>query len=67
MTLAMSSALGLAVLATLSTSRTAARLAEGLPRPAALTGGFHLAFGIGAVLVAVAIVLAITMLRSARA
>jgi EmrB/QacA subfamily drug resistance transporter len=58
-------ALGLAVLATLSTSRTTSELATGTATPAALTSGFHLAFGIGAVLIAAAIVLALTVLRSA--
>ena len=56
-------ALGLAVLAALSTSRTVDRLAEGSPRPDALTSGFHLAFGIGAVLVLVAIGLAVGLLK----
>ena len=44
-------ALGLAVLATLSTSRTNDLLAEGQSTASALTGGYHLAFGIGAGLV----------------
>jgi EmrB/QacA subfamily drug resistance transporter len=57
-------ALGLAVMATLSTVRTSDLIAEGLPEPAALTGGFHLAFGIGAVLVATGLVLAATLLRT---
>jgi EmrB/QacA subfamily drug resistance transporter len=56
-------ALGLAVLATLSTSRTASLLAGGTPPQAALTSGFHLAFGIGAALVLAAIVLTATVLR----
>jgi EmrB/QacA subfamily drug resistance transporter len=60
-------ALGLAVLATLSTSRTATELAGGTPAPNALTSGFHLAFGIGAVLVGVAIVLALGVLQPAPA
>jgi len=60
-------ALGLAVLATLSTSRTAGQLTEGIARPDALTSGFHLAFGIGAVLVGVAIVLAVGLLQPAPA
>jgi hypothetical protein len=54
----------LAVLATLSRSRTEQLLADGADLPAALTDGYHLAFGIGAALVLVAIVLATTVLRS---
>ena len=60
-------ALGLAVLATLSTSRTNDLLAEGQSTASALTGGYHLAFGIGAGLVIAAIVVAATVLRSERA
>ncbi len=56
-------ALGLAVLATTSTSRTTALLAEGVPTPEALTSGFHLAFGISAALVALAVVVAVTVIR----
>jgi MFS family permease len=56
-------ALGLAVLATLATSRTDRLLAGGASIASGLTGGYHLAFGIGAGLVAVAIVLAATVLR----
>lgn len=56
-------ALGLAVLATLSTSHTANLLADGTAQAAALTSGFHLAFGVGAVLVGIAIVLAATVIR----
>jgi EmrB/QacA subfamily drug resistance transporter len=58
-------ALGLAVLTTLSTSRTSTQIAGGTSEPAALTSGFHLAFGIGAVLVGVAVVLAVTLLQPA--
>jgi EmrB/QacA subfamily drug resistance transporter len=57
-------ALGLAVLATLSTARTTSQLAGGSAPAAALTSGFHLAFGIGAVAVAVALVLAVALLQS---
>jgi EmrB/QacA subfamily drug resistance transporter len=56
-------ALGLAILATLSTARTADLIAGGAARPEALTSGFHLAFGIGAVLLGAAVVLAVAMLR----
>jgi hypothetical protein len=56
-------AIGLAVLATLSASRTDSLLAAGESTPAALTGGYHLAFLIAAGLVATAIGLAALMLR----
>jgi EmrB/QacA subfamily drug resistance transporter len=56
-------ALGLAVLATMATSRTNGLLAEGSAPVEAMTSGFRLAFGIGAGLVAVAVVLAVTVLR----
>jgi EmrB/QacA subfamily drug resistance transporter len=56
-------ALGLAVLATLSASRTEGLIADGDSRAAALTGGYHLAFWIAAGLVAAAIVVALTVLR----
>ena len=58
-------ALGLAVLATLSTTRTDNLLASGEPHAAALTGGYHLAFAIGAGLVIAAIALAVMVLRPA--
>ena len=45
-------ALGLAVLATLSTGRTEDLAAAGASPPAALTGGYHLAFLVGAGLIA---------------
>lgn len=56
-------ALGLAVLATVSTSHSKGLLAEGIPAVEALTSGFRIAFGIGAGLVAVAAILAVTVLR----
>ncbi len=56
-------ALGLAVLATLSASRSGALIGNGEPTAAALTSGYHLAFGIGAGLVLVAIVIAATVLE----
>jgi EmrB/QacA subfamily drug resistance transporter len=57
-------ALGLAVLATLATSRTDTLLASGDSTAAALTGGYHLAFLIGAALAVTAIVVAVSVLRS---
>ena len=56
-------ALGLAVLATLSTTRTDTLLAEGESTASALTDGYHLAFTVGAGLVAFGIVLAVTVLK----
>jgi EmrB/QacA subfamily drug resistance transporter len=60
-------ALGLAVLATLSSSRTESLLADGQPAAVALTTGYRLAFGIGAVLVIGALVVTATLLRPRRA
>src|SRR5207247_5117087 len=54
--------LGLAVLTTLATSRSDGLLAAGQTTAAALTGGYHLAFAIGAGLVAAAIVVAAAVL-----
>jgi EmrB/QacA subfamily drug resistance transporter len=59
-------ALGLAVLATLSTSRSNHLLADGESAASALTGGYHLAFAIGAGLVVAAIAVAALVLRSER-
>jgi hypothetical protein len=59
-------ALGLAVLATLSATRSHALLQSGESTSAALTGGYHLAFLIGAGLVAVAAALAVTVMRPER-
>jgi fucose permease len=57
-------ALGLAVLATLASSRTEELLAAGDSTAAALTGGYQLAFLIGAGLVVAAIGVALGVLRS---
>ncbi len=56
-------ALGLAVLATLSTTRSNNLIAEGQSTAAALTSGYHLAFLIGAILLAAAFVVGITVLQ----
>ncbi|MDX6651404.1 MAG: hypothetical protein QOJ38_185 [Solirubrobacterales bacterium] len=56
-------ALGLAVLATLSTTRSAHLSAGGADSASALTGGYHLAFLVGAALVIAAIVVALTVLQ----
>ena len=58
-------ALGVAVLSTLAASRAGHLLAAGRPDAEALTGGYHLAFGTGAVLAAAALVLAAVVLRPA--
>ena len=55
-------AIGLAVLATLANGRTDALLADGVSSASALNGGFHLAYLIGAALIGVAIVLAVSVL-----
>jgi len=56
-------ALGLAVLATLSNSRSDTLIERGQSTTAALTGGYHLAFWIGAALAAAAILVALTVLQ----
>jgi EmrB/QacA subfamily drug resistance transporter len=56
-------AIGLAVLATLATERTDGLLADGVSNDAALNSGFHLAYLVGAGLVAIALAIAITVLR----
>jgi MFS family permease len=57
-------ALGLAVLATLSTTHTHALSAHGASNAVALTGGYHLAFTVAAVLVLAAIAIGVVLLRS---
>ena len=61
------SALGLAVLATLSASRTDHLLAQGESSASALVGGYHLAFAVAAGLLVAALVVAAVVLRSERA
>jgi EmrB/QacA subfamily drug resistance transporter len=56
-------AIGLAVLATLATERTAGLAADGESTASALNGGYHLAYLVGAALVLVAIVVAATVLK----
>jgi EmrB/QacA subfamily drug resistance transporter len=63
-TVQVGGAIGLAVLATLATERTDSLLAAGDSRASALNSGYHLAYLIGAALVAVAIVAALGVLRS---
>lgn len=59
-------ALGVAVLTTLAASRTDGLLARGATRAAALTGGYHLAFAVGAGLLTTALLVTLTVLRAPR-
>jgi MFS family permease len=65
-TLQLGAALGLAVLASVSSTRTTHLLAAGTPLRAALTAGYHLAFLIGAGCLAAGIVIAGALLRPTR-
>ncbi len=56
-------AIGLAVLATLAAQRTSTLEDGGSAHLAALNSGFHLAYVVGAALIAVALVVAVTVLR----
>ncbi len=60
----MGGALGLAVLASLAAARTDRLLALGADSLAALNGGYHIAFAIGAVFAAVASLLSAVLLRA---
>jgi EmrB/QacA subfamily drug resistance transporter len=62
-TVQVGGAVGLAVLATLSTGRTEGLVADGEPVAEALNSGYHLAYLIGAALTLVAIVIAFAVLR----
>ena len=57
-------AIGLAVLATAATERTNGLLGGGESNASALNAGYHLAYLIGVALVGVAIVVAVTVLRT---
>ena len=59
----MGGALGLAVLASLAASRTESLVASGESQLAALTGGYHLAFLVGALFALTAALLAAVLLR----
>ncbi|HET7269858.1 MAG TPA: MFS transporter, partial [Rubrobacter sp.] len=65
-TVQVGAAVGLAVLATVSATRSEQLIGNGESTVAALTDGYHLAFLIGAVLVAVAIAVAVTVLEPER-
>jgi MFS family permease len=56
-------ALGLAVLATLSSTRSDNLIADGVAKASALTSGYHLAFLVGAGLVAAGLVVAVAVLK----
>jgi EmrB/QacA subfamily drug resistance transporter len=64
-TLQVGGAIGLAVLATLATSRSDGLAANGQSSASALTSGYHLAFLIGAGLVIAAVGIALSVLRPA--
>jgi EmrB/QacA subfamily drug resistance transporter len=59
-------AIGVAVLSTLAASRSEGLLADGGSRAEALTGGYRLAFTVGAGLLVAAFVVALTVLRRPR-
>ncbi|HEX8752130.1 MAG TPA: MFS transporter [Solirubrobacterales bacterium] len=58
-------AIGLAVLATLSAERTKALIGNGASEASALTSGYHVAYLVGAGLAAIAVAIALFVLRSA--
>jgi MFS family permease len=63
----MGGALGLAVLASIAASRTDTLLADGAGQLEALTGGYHIAFVVGAVFAAAAAALGGTLIRQRHA
>jgi EmrB/QacA subfamily drug resistance transporter len=63
----MGGAVGLAVLASVAASRTHTLVDAGHSQVAALTGGYHLAFLIGAVFAAAAAVIGVTLIREGAA
>jgi MFS family permease len=62
----MGGALGLAVLASLAAARTDKLVALGADSLAALNGGYHVAFALGAVFAAAAALLSALLLRAGR-
>jgi Na+/melibiose symporter-like transporter len=58
--------IGLAILTSVSTTRTSNLLSSGVAAPTALTDGFRLAFGVAACLAAVALVATFVLLRPSR-
>jgi EmrB/QacA subfamily drug resistance transporter len=65
-TMQVGGALGLAVLATLSSTRTSHLLARGSSHPVALTGGFHLAWVVSAGVATAAVIVALLVLERVR-
>jgi sugar phosphate permease len=63
----MGGAVGLAILVSLASERTNHLTATGASTASALTSGYRLAFTVAAVIVAVAVVLALTVLQGRRA
>ncbi len=63
----MGGALGLAVLASLAASRSDTLTSQGESHLAALTGGYHLAFGVGALFAIAAAVTGAVLLRTTHA
>jgi MFS family permease len=63
----MGGALGLAVLASLAGARTSHLLASGSDPLGALTGGYHIAFGVGAAFAAAAALLSLALPRAGEA
>ena len=62
----MGGALGLAVLASLAAARTDNLLASGVESLAALNGGYHAAFAVGAIFAAAAALFSAALLRAGR-
>jgi MFS family permease len=62
----MGGALGLAILASLAAARTESLLAAGAASAAALNGGYHAAFAVGAVFAALAALLCVVLLPAGR-
>jgi len=60
----MGGALGLAVLASVAASRTDSLRADGHGTASALTGGYHVAFAVGAVFAITAVIVATVGLKS---
>jgi EmrB/QacA subfamily drug resistance transporter len=60
----MGGAVGLAILASVAAARTGTLIAAGIDSVAALNGGYHLAFGIGAAFAALAGMLGLFLLRN---
>jgi hypothetical protein len=65
-TLQVGGALGLAILATLSTTRTSHLLASGSSQASALTGGYHLAWVISASIAGAALLVGLVVLKGVR-